>query len=61
MIWDRNVDMGIYGDFRREMTNAFNMVNLSNPGTGANNSATVARITTASPMRQVQFGLRFRF
>jgi hypothetical protein len=47
--------------FRAEATNAFNMVNLSNPSTGANNSSTFGRITTARPMRQAQLGLKFIF
>jgi hypothetical protein len=37
------------------------MVNLSNPSTGANNSTTFGRITTARPMRQAQLGLKFIF
>ncbi len=67
----KNVDMGIYRDFRitegktltfrTEMTNAFNIVNLSNPGTNAGALSTFGRITTANPMRQVQLGLRFKF
>jgi len=64
----KNVDMGIYRDFRimeektltyrLEMTNAFNLVNLSNPSTGANSSAT---FSTANTMRLIQMGLRLRF
>ena len=60
----KNVDMGIYRDFRitegktltfrTEMTNAFNLVNLSNPGTNAGSSSTFGKITTANAMRQVQ-------
>jgi hypothetical protein len=67
----KNVDMGIYRDFRvaeaktltfrLEMTNAFNLVNLSNPSTGANSSATFGRISTANAMRLIQMGLRLRF
>jgi hypothetical protein len=67
----KNVDMGIYRDFRvtenriltfrLEMSNAFNMVNLSNPSTGANNSATFGHVNSASPMRLIQLGLRFKF
>jgi hypothetical protein len=67
----KNVDMGIYRDFhvtekntlmfRMEMTNAFNLVNLSNPQTSASNTTTIGHITTANAMRQVQFGLRLRF
>jgi len=43
------------------MSNAFNMVNLSNPRTNAGSSSTFGKITTANPMRQVQLGLRFAF
>jgi hypothetical protein len=67
----KNVDMTIARSFRiaegktlqfrAEATNAFNMVNLSNPGTSANNSAQFGRITTARPMRQAQLGLKFLF
>jgi hypothetical protein len=67
----KNVDMGIYRDFRimeaktltfrLEMSNAFNLVNLSNPSIGSNNSATFGRITTANTMRLIQMGLRLRF
>jgi outer membrane receptor protein involved in Fe transport len=47
--------------FRAEATNAFNMVNLSAPGTNANSSSTFGKITTANPMRQMQLGLKFVF
>jgi len=47
--------------FRGEATNALNLVNLSNPGTAANNAANFGRITTARPMRQVQLGLKLTF
>ena len=47
--------------FRGEATNAFNLVNLSNPGTGANNATTFGRISTARPMRQAQLGLKLVF
>ena len=67
----KSADMGIYRDFhvtekntlmfRMEMTNAFNLVNLSNPQTSASNTTTLGHITTANAMRQVQFGLRLRF
>src|SRR5258708_36659247 len=60
----KNVDMGIYREFRvtegktvmfrTEMTNALNLVNLAAPGSSAGNSSTIARITTAGPMRQLQ-------
>ena len=55
----KNVDVGVYRDFRiaekktlmfrAEMTNALNLVNLSNPQTSAGNSATIGHITTAEP------------
>jgi hypothetical protein len=67
----KNVDLGIYRDFRiaerksltfrAEMSNAFNLVNLSNPGTNAGSSSTFGKISTANAMRQVQLGLRFAF
>jgi hypothetical protein len=67
----KNVDMGIFREFsiteskrlqfRAEATNAFNMVNLSSPGTNANSPSTFGIITTANPMRQVQLGLRFQY
>ena len=47
--------------FRGEATNAFNLVNLSNPGTNANTSSTFGKITTANAMRQLQVGLKFLF
>jgi hypothetical protein len=43
-----------------ESTNAFNMVNLSNPTTNVR-SATYGEIRSARAMRQVQVGLRFQF
>ncbi len=46
--------------FRLDATNAFNIVNLSNPTTNAR-SATFGQITSARPMRQMQLGLRFEF
>ncbi|MDQ6758935.1 MAG: TonB-dependent receptor [Acidobacteriota bacterium] len=67
----KNVDMGIYRDFRiaenktltfrTEMSNALNLVNLSNPGTNANTASTFGRVSTAGPMRQIQLGLRLKF
>jgi hypothetical protein len=66
----KNVDLGLFRDFRfterfklqfrAEATNAFNLVNLSNPTT-AQNSSTFGQIRTARPMRQVQLGLRLSF
>ena len=47
--------------FRGEATNALNLVNLSNPGTSANNATTFGKITTARPMRQAQLGLKLVF
>ena len=47
--------------FRSEMSNAFNLVNLSNPGTSAGSSSTFGKVSTANAMRQVQLGLRLRF
>lgn len=47
-------------EFRAELTNALNLVNLSNPTTNYN-SANFGTISTASPMRQTQLGLRLAF
>jgi hypothetical protein len=47
--------------FRGEATNAFNIVNLENPETNANTTATFGRVTTARPMRQAQLGLKLIF
>jgi len=47
--------------FRLEMTNAFNLVNPSNLGVGANTSATCGRLSTANAMRLIQMGLRLKF
>jgi hypothetical protein len=65
------IDMGLYRDFdigrgmklqlRAEATNAFNIVNLMNPGTNLNGSSTFARIREARPMRQMQLGVRLTF
>ncbi len=41
---------------RGEFTNAFNLVNLSNP-TASFNSSLFGQIRTANAMRQVQVGL----
>ena len=67
----KNVDMGIFREFhprekmrlmfRAEMTNAFNLVNLGNPGTNLSSTSTFGKITTGQPMRQVQLGLRLTF
>lgn len=63
-------DLGMYRDFRLgrrrqvqfrvEATNAFNMVNLSNPTTNVR-SPTYGQIRSARQMRQIQLGLRFSF
>ncbi len=67
----KNVDMSIRRtfrivegknlEFRGDATNAFNLVNLSNPGTSINSSANVGRISSAGPMRQAQLGLKLMF
>ena len=46
--------------FRGEMTNAFNIVNLSAPTTNLNSPA-FGTIRTARDMRQAQVGLRLSF
>jgi hypothetical protein len=66
----KNVDLGITRNFRirermifqarGEATNAFNLVNLSNP-TGSLNSALFGQIRGAGQMRQLQVGLRLTF
>jgi len=69
----KNVDLGLFRNFRiherwvlqarGEFTNAFNLVNLSNPNgtysTAVNNN--FGKILTAATMRQVQLGLRLSF
>lgn len=67
----RNVDLGLFRDIRlggslmlqlrAEATNVFNIVNLSNPGTGLNATATFGRIRTAREMRRIQLGARVSF
>jgi hypothetical protein len=50
--------------FRAEGTNVFNMVNLGQPGSAVPSGATSATfgvITSAAPMRKLQFGLRLSF
>jgi outer membrane receptor protein involved in Fe transport len=66
----KNADIALFRDFpireniklqfRAEMTNAFNIVNLSNPD-GNLNSRTFGTIRTAGAMRQSQLGLRLSF
>ncbi len=64
------VDIGIFRDFplgggrkvqiRMEATNAFNFVNLENPGTNVR-SSDFGEIDEAGPMRRIQLGARFSF
>ncbi len=66
----KNADLGIFRDFkireslqlqfRAELTNAFNLVNLSSPTSSLNSSA-VGTIRTARAMRQAQLGMRLFF
>ena len=66
----KNIDVSIlrkfalhentYVQFRAEMTNAFNIVNLSDPNTTLS-SPQFGKITSAKNMRQVQLGLRLVF
>ncbi len=66
----KNVDLGFFRDFsisehktlqfRCEVTNAFNLVNLRGPNTTLTSSA-FGTIREAESMRQVQLGLRFTF
>lgn len=46
--------------FRLEMFNTFNNVNLSNPSTNLGD-ARFGRITGAATAREIQFGLKFLF
>ena len=67
----RNVDLGLFRDIglpgravlqiRAEATNAFNFVNLLNPGTSLNAPATFAKIRAARDMRRIQLGARLSF
>jgi hypothetical protein len=64
------LDLGIFRDFkprealtlqfRCEMTNAFNLVNLSGPASDLNN-VRVGQISGAGAMRRAQLGLRLVF
>ena len=66
----RDVDMSLFRDFsiydnmklqaRAEASNAFNLVSLGNPNATLS-SATAGTITSTSPMRQIQLGLRLTF
>jgi hypothetical protein len=66
----KNIDLAIFRNipvhenvrlqFRAEMTNAFNMVNLSDPNTSLS-SPQFGKITSAKSMRQTQLGLRLVF
>lgn len=47
--------------FRAEAYNAFNHVNLGNPGVTMSSPASFGRITSASPGRVMQFALRYSF
>lgn len=70
----RDVDLAISRDFslterfrlrfRAEGTNVFNMVSLGQPGNAVPSGATSATfgvITSANPMRKLQFGIRLSF
>jgi hypothetical protein len=66
----KNVDLGLFRDirFRRatlqlraEATNVFNFVNLDQPGTTLNASATFGKIRSARDMRRIQLGARLSF
>jgi hypothetical protein len=66
----KNVDLGFFRDFdlrermslqfRWEVTNAFNLVNLGGPNT-TRSSGAFGTITSAGAMRQMQLGLRLSF
>lgn len=65
------IDLGLFRDIplrgrsvlqlRVEATNAFNMVNLGNPGTNLNAPTTFGKIRSAREMREIQLGIRFSF
>jgi len=46
---------------RAEATNAFNFVNLMNPGGALNAPATFGKIRTARDVRRIQLGARLSF
>lgn len=66
----KNIDLSLFRDFkirermtlqfRAEMTNALNLVSLSNPNATLNSPAK-GTITSAQPMRQAQLGMRLLF
>jgi hypothetical protein len=66
----KTVDLGLFREFRfrermqlqfrAEMTNAFNMVNLLDPTTNLS-SALFGQTRTSRPMRETQLGLRLVF
>jgi len=47
--------------FRGEGSNAFNMVSLGTPGTTVPAASSFGKITSAQPMRQLQFGMRLLY
>jgi len=65
------VDLGLFRSFplpgqrrlqfRAEATNAFNMVNLSNPASSNIRATTFGQIRDARTMRQIQLGVRLEF
>jgi len=67
----RNLDLGVFRDvqlpgraqfqFRTEVTNILNVVNLTNPGTTLNAPANFAKIRSARDMRRIQLGARVSF
>jgi hypothetical protein len=67
----KNVDIGLFRDvpltggtklqLRFEATNAFNIVNLANPGSNLNAPAQFGKIRTAREMREIQLGVRLSF
>ncbi len=67
----RTVDLGLFRDIyfggrtmlqlRLEATNLFNTVNLDQPGTTLNATATFGKIRTAQDMRRIQLGARLSF
>ncbi|MEP6537747.1 MAG: hypothetical protein ABJF23_20595, partial [Bryobacteraceae bacterium] len=51
---------GNFVQFRSEIFNSFNHVNMGNPQ-GSFASSAFGKVTSATPARQIQFGLRYQF
>jgi hypothetical protein len=66
-LWDTSLSKNFYFretkylQFRWEMFNAPNHVNLAQPGTTINQAATARILSTSTPARSMQFALKFVF